>query len=272
MLLHEWLDDRARDDGRAVGWHVEALPEFERVLRAQRLWPDGAEISVAPPATSEDIEEFAAGVEVVPEPLRELWGVTSGASWTLGAKHQRVLGPREALSERPKLHAWIDRDAPKWGARREHLEERFRECEVIAIDQDDLPMMVAHCKKHAGDNQFTNVEPGAKSPDTYSTDSLRWHLCTTFTSDFIHALTSAEPLLFALKYGEPAPARRKTATLKSGDKVWIGVLDEDAATLITIAGKERGSRRVARKPHKDAASAKKTFDAAVKAKRGEGFR
>lgn len=259
MLLHEWLDERARDDSETIGWHIEALTEFERVLRAQSLWPKDASVVVEPAATDEAIAAFAAGVEVLPEALRDAWKVTAGASWKLGAKQQRLLGPEETIAHRPKMQAWVDSD--------KRLEPTFRTCEGIAFNQDNAPVIAARCTKNAGKHQFLNIEPGAKSQDTYSTDHLRWHFCTTMTRDLIHELTRTEPLIYALKFGEAAPKRTKSVTLKSGEKVWTAVLDADAGTFFTVLG-----TRAARKKLKDGAAATKAFDAAVKAQRAKGFK
>lgn len=270
MTLREWLDERARDDNESIRWHMDALVEFERALRAQRVWPDGAEVSVGPAVPADAIDAFAAEVEVLPAGLRELWEHTGRASWKLGARAQRVLAPDEVRAYRPKMAAWLDRVAPKWGSRRKQFEPVWRECDALVVDQDDAPVIVARCKK-GGQGPFTEAHAD-KPQNAYWTDGLAWHLCTTFTDALVHALAGAEPLIAALRYGERAPEARKTVSLSSGEKVWHGVFDEAGAAFITVAGKKGGALRAARKSFKDAAAARKAFDAAVKAKRGEGFR
>jgi hypothetical protein len=271
FTLREWLDERARDDEASVAWHIDAFEEFERVLRKQGVWPDGATVSKSAPAAAAEIDSFEAAVEVLPAQLRELWECTNGASWKLGAAEQRLLGPSEALAFRPKMQAWLDRVTPKWGSRQAALEPKWRRTDALVINHDDKPIVAARCMKDAGTDLFITPH-GQDKPDGSWTDSLAWNICIAFTHDFVNALSEAEPLLFVLKYGQAAPADRKTVTLTSGDKVWSAVLDEASATFYTIAGKRRGPQRTAKKKNPNAAAAKKAFDAAVKAKRAEGFK
>jgi hypothetical protein len=168
------------------------------------------------------------------------------------------------------MKAYLDAIVQKWGSKRERLEPVWREADAFVVDQDDKPITVMRCTKAAGTNLYSDMHE--RPTDAFWTDTLAWQLCTTFTDAYVRALADAEPAIHYLKYGECAGAGRKTVSLASGDKVWHAILDERAAMFVTIAGKKGGSLRAARKKSKDAASARKAFDAAVKGKRAEGFR
>jgi hypothetical protein len=171
MPLPAWLTYRSRDDKQSALWHIEALPAI-----AERVALEGLEITLAPPATDDEIAAYEKTIgAAIPASLRELWKQHASAGWRLGASAHRLLSPVEAGAQRAALQASLLATAKAGAAKRWPLDR----LEVIAVDQDNAPTIAFH------EQRFT-TPPVRK--DSYWTDALGWSIATTINLELTKAL------------------------------------------------------------------------------------
>jgi len=259
----EWLSDRIRDDERDALWHIEALREAERAIAATGIAVD-LTVQLGPAAPEQELAALAREC-AIPAALRALWSRVGGAGFRVKNLNGKLLSPRESLSLRP---AW-DESRAALGLEEPRLTKSFP---LVVIEQEGTLAFEAvfdgsAAASERGARPFTSV-----SDALWWEESLGWILATGLLAIFSHALLDAEPALAVACYGARATEVEQSA-LSLGGKArrWFKLVRVDRAVGIW-SGKEGSPAAFERKLYPDDAAAKSAAEAAVSAKKKQGFR
>jgi hypothetical protein len=237
--VREWIARRARNDKRDPIWHVEALVEIATYLDAHRIAAP-LETTIVEPAAAADIATFAAARSYpIPDSLAALWRHTGGASWQLGERGARLLGPREVLARRAVARATADGYLAKLTP---HDAERstplMRSFDIIVETLDGKPLtFLADIGRDDG-RVFSHA---AEHPNDFWWEvSLSWMLATGLLSDLEDAIATAAPAIERLRYGETA--KKAAAAKKPAAKKRPAVKKRPAAKKKPAAKKQPAAK------------------------------
>ena len=217
LTIREWIAKRCRDDKRDAAWHVEALAEIAQYLQDHRVAVP-LETTIVAPAPAADLAAFAAArTQPIPEVLAALWTQAGGASWTLGERGARLLGPLEVLARRPVARAAAEAYLAKLPpANAEHLAPVVRALDVLVETLDGKPMTFVADIATPEHRVFTHA---ADHPnDLWWEKSLAWMLATGLLGDLDDAVATAAPVVERVKYGAPVPAAKSAAKKPAAKK------------------------------------------------------
>ena len=238
----EWIDGRARDDGKPPSWHLRALSDIATYLADHDLARSGEplaalDVQLGAPASDDDIDALAAErTTPIPDSLRALWRAHGRASWKLDDHGMRLLGPREVLARRDAARAlgarYLARLTPP---RAEAARPLLEHLDVIVETLDGTPVTVLADVEREDGRVFTHAYD--TPDDLWWEVSLSWMLATRLVGDLAQLLVARAPVLSRLMVGQRRSPAEQLAYLEKGTAFFELALDPDAGILSTRFGK-----------------------------------
>jgi len=252
LTVREWIAKRCRDDKRDAAWHVEALAEIAQYLQAHRV-AVRLETTIVAPARAADIAAFAAArTQPIPDVLAALWAQAGGASWTLGERGARFLGPLDVLARRPVARAAAEAYLAKLPpANAERLAPVVKALDVLVETLDGVPMTFVADMAAPEHRVFTHA---ADHPnDFWWEKSLSWMLATGLLGDLEDAIATAAPVVERIKYGAQIAAAKRPAAKQAAKKP---AAKQPPARKLAKPAKKPVKKPAAKKPVKKPAAKK----------------
>ncbi len=237
LTVKEWIAKRFRSDGKSPVWHLRALADLSIYFEAHALVCEGLDLQLGAPAKDEDIDAFEAHrTEPVPESLRTLWRTHGRASWKLGDRGLRLLGPREALARRPAARALGEAYLAKLPpAEAVQASAAFDHLDVLVETLDGTPVTVIADLVRDDGRVFTHA--GTDPSDIWWEVSLSWMLATRLLGELSDALDERMPILARLYYGQRRNPDEQLVYLEKAGTFWEITFDPAAAVVATRFGK-----------------------------------
>ena len=241
LTVKEWIEKRFRSDGKSPVWHLRGLADLSIYLEAHGLVVEGLDLQLGAPATDDDIDAFASErTQPVPESLRTLWRTHGRASWKLGDRGLRLLGPREALARRPAARAIGEAYLAKLPpAEAVQASAYFDRLDVLVETLDGAPVtLIADVARDDG-RVFTHAVDDPS--EVWWEVSLSWMLATRLLSELADALHEHAPILARLYYGQRRNPAEQTVYLEKAGTFWEITVDPAAGVVATRFGKVGGA-------------------------------
>lgn len=197
--LHQFFKDRYREDDKDAIWHVQALPAFRSALARSELPLDDVEVELGPPASAADLAAYDAAL---PEPmhpdLRALWQSIGRASWRVGDKGMRLLGPAEVLARRQELRDELGVRISTLRQQKQRDAWPLQFLDVLVIDGDTA--VLAWDIRQQEQDCFDNVQTD-RLPHPWRS-GLAYVLSESFNADFVDAIKARFPETKKLMLGQ----------------------------------------------------------------------